>query len=139
MSSDEVIVNPISELYQKLIVASKQLSTLIGGIYDTLVYRMQLLIRDLYELVKVKVSKKGGMIRELMLGKRVDFSARSVVSPNLNINLGYVGLPLRIACQIFEPFMIYGLLNSPESKNIPDEFHIAIKDFLAKEIHTYDE
>lgn len=137
--TDEVVVNPLAELYQKIIIASKQLSTLSGGIYDTLVYRMQLLIRDLYELIKVKVSKKGGLVRSSMLGKRVDFSARSVVSPSIEIPLGSIGLPLRIACQIFEPYMIFGLLNSKESAKVPDQFHIEVKAFLAKEVHSLEE
>ena len=40
-----------------------------------------------------------------------------------------------MACSIFSPHILYGLANSPESKNIPDEFHVAVKEFLGKEMN----
>ena len=95
---------------------------------------MQLLIRDIYEFTRIKTSKKEGMIRRFMLGKRVDFSARAVITPNPTLKLGTVGLPFKIACGIFEPHLIYGLINSPYSKSIPEEFHHAVKEVLGKEL-----
>ena len=68
-----------------------------------------------------------------MLGKRVDFSARAVITPNPNMELGRVGVPFRLVCELFEPFMIYGLVNSQYSKNIPPEFYEEIQKFLGKE------
>ena len=90
-------------------------------------------LRDLNELVRQRVSKKSGIIRRLMLGNRVDFSARTVITPNPNLELGTTGIPFRIICQIFEPYIIYGLTNSPNSKNIPGEFYEEVKKFLGKE------
>ncbi len=131
--TNEITIDELSKLYQKIIRSSNQIKGVSGSLFDILAYRIQLLIRDLYELVKVKLSKKSGMIRHLMLGKRVDFSARAVISPQPNLDIGQVGIPLRIACQIFEPHMLYGLINSPEAQKIPKEFHAAVKSFLAKE------
>lgn len=130
---NEVVNDPLNELYAKIIILSNQVKNVSGSLFDILSYRMQLHLRELNELIRQKVSKKGGMIRKLMLGKRTDFSARSVISPNPKLKLGVTGVPLRIACQVFEPHMLYGLYNSPESSKIPSEFHEEVKKFLGKE------
>lgn len=130
----EIKIDELTKLYQKIIVASNQISSVSGAIYDVLAYRIQLLIRDLYELIRVKISKKSGMIRTLMLGKRVDFSARAVISPEPTLDVGYVGVPLRVAVKIFEPFIIYGILNNKANKSIiTPEFTAEVKKFLASE------
>lgn len=130
---NEVRPDEINEIYQKIIILSNQVSSVSGSLYDILTYRMQLLLRDLLELVRVKIAKKEGMIRKLMLGKRVDFSARTVISPGPTLKLGEVGIPLRIVSQIFEPNILYGLVNSRYAHTIPKEFHDEVKKFLGKE------
>jgi DNA-directed RNA polymerase beta' subunit len=130
--------DPINKIYQRIIKNANQQKEVSGTLYDYTSYSIQLLLRDIFEFVKIKVSKKGGIIRNLMLGKRVDFSASSVIVPNPEAKLGYLGVPLRICCSIFEPFLIYGIMNSPESKHIPESFHIAAKEFLGKESTSGD-
>jgi DNA-directed RNA polymerase beta' subunit len=130
----EVKIDELTKLYQKIIGSTSQIGSVSGSIYDVLVYRLQLLVRDLYELVKVKVSKKSGMIRHLMLGKRVDYSARGVITPEPNLTIGYVGIPLRFACLLFEPYLIHAILFSKDANRfISKDFHRASKAFLAKE------
>jgi len=129
----EVMSDELNNLYQKIIMLSNQLTHVSGALFDILSYRMQMNLRDLNELVRQRVSKKSGIIRRLMLGNRVDFSARTVITPNPNLELGTTGIPFRIICQIFEPYIIYGLTNSPNSKNIPGEFYEEVKKFLGKE------
>ena len=136
LEKNDIMVNPMNDIYRSIIVLSNQLKSVSDSIYNILCYRMQLLIRDLYELIKNKVSKKSGVIRNLMLGKRVDFSARTVITPNPNLKLGEVGLPFRIACSIFEPVLLYGLINSPEAEKIPLEFHQEVTRFLGKELDS---
>lgn len=130
---NEVINDPLNELYMKIIMLSNQVKNVSGSLFDILSYRMQMHLRELNELIRQKVSKKGGMIRRLMLGKRTDFSARSVISPNPKLTLGVTGVPLRIVCQVFEPHMLYGLSNAPEASEIPPEFYEEVKKFLGKE------
>jgi len=127
-------IGDMNIIYRKIIEQSNQIKGVSGPLYDILCYKMQMLLKELYEFVRIKVSKKSGMIRKLMLGKRVDFSARTVITPNPDLKIGTVGLPLRIACSIFEPLLIYGIVNSVQSKNIPDEFHDAVKEVLGKEL-----
>lgn len=127
-------IGDMNIIYRKIIEQSNQIKGVSGPLYDILCYKMQIMLKELYEFVRVKVSKKSGMIRNLMLGKRVDFSARAVITPNPNLKIGTIGLPLRIACSIFEPLLIYGIVNSPQSINIPAEFHEAVKETLGKEL-----
>jgi len=129
----EIVTDELTKLYRKIVEVSSQARSLSGPVFDVVSYRMQLLVRDVYELIKNKVAKKHGMIRSQMLGKRVDLSARSVIAPNPNLDIGEIGVPMSIICQIFEPYLLYGLVNSPYANAIPDEFHIACKQYLGKE------
>jgi DNA-directed RNA polymerase beta' subunit len=127
-------VDEMNNIYQSILRMANQVRGVSGTMYDILSYKLQVEIKNMYEMVKLKVAKKYGAIRNLMLGKRVDFSARSVITPNPNLHLGEVGIPLKIACSIFEPFLIYALVNSPEAQRLPAEFHTALKEFLGKEL-----
>jgi len=44
-----------------------------------------------------RIKGKGGRIRGNLTGKRVDFSSRTVVSPDPNLDIDQVGIPIRIA------------------------------------------
>lgn len=133
MEDEKPRMDKLNEIYQKAIILSTQLSGLSGTLYDILAYRMQVLMMELQDYSRTKIAKKSGMIRKLMLGKRVDFSARTVISPNPKLKLGEVGIPIRLACELFEPTLLYGLVNSPYADSIPENFHIEVKRFLGKE------
>ena len=139
LEKNEIVVHDLTRLYQRIIILSSQMKSVSGLLYDTLTFRMQRLVRELYELVRTVISKKQGMIRNLMLGKRVDFSARSVIVPNPHLQPQEVGLPVRICVQSFEPFVIYGLVNSRYANSIPDEFHLEARKFLGKEESIVDD
>jgi len=130
---NKVAIHDLTDLYIKCITLASQLKSVHGPIFDILSYKMQMVMRELYELIRTSISKKQGMIRKLMLGKRIDFSGRSVISPNPKLEMGTVGIPVRMCVALFEPNIIYGVLNSPYSGNIPEEFHTAAREFLSKE------
>jgi DNA-directed RNA polymerase II subunit RPB1 len=44
-----------------------------------------------------RIKGKGGRVRGNLTGKRVDFSSRTVVSPDPNLDIDQVGVPMRIA------------------------------------------
>ncbi|BDB96551.1 DNA-directed RNA polymerase subunit beta' [Candidatus Hydrogenosomobacter endosymbioticus] len=54
---------------------------------------------------------KHGRFRMNLLGKRVDYSARSVITVGPNLKLHQCGLPKKIALELFKPF-IYSKLES---------------------------
>jgi DNA-directed RNA polymerase II subunit RPB1 len=53
--------------------------------------------------VRQRLKGKEGRIRNNLMGKRVDFSARSVITPDPNIELDQLGVPLKIALNLTFP------------------------------------
>jgi DNA-directed RNA polymerase subunit beta' len=56
------------------------------------------------------LSGKEGIFRKNLLGKRVDYSGRSVITVGPDLKLDECGLPLYIAVRIFSPFIISKLI-----------------------------
>lgn len=56
------------------------------------------------------IQGKEGRFRENLLGKRVDYSARSVIVVGPSLSLHRCGLPREIAMELFQPFMIRNLM-----------------------------
>jgi len=61
------------------------------------------------------LSGKEGILRKYSLGKRVDYSARSVISPNPSLTLRQVGLPVEMALILYKPFLFSALLKEGKS------------------------
>jgi DNA-directed RNA polymerase subunit A' len=53
--------------------------------------------------LKERLSSKGGRLRQNLMGKRVDFSGRTVISADPNISLEEVGTPYEIAMNLTFP------------------------------------
>jgi DNA-directed RNA polymerase subunit beta' len=70
--------------------------------------------RSLSDLLR---SKKGRFRRNL-LGKRVDYSGRSVVVVGPELKLNQVGLPKEIALEMYRPFVLRELMNTGLAANI---------------------
>ncbi|MBA3789296.1 DNA-directed RNA polymerase subunit beta' [Patescibacteria group bacterium] len=61
---------------------------------------------------------KQGYFRQNLLGKRVDYSGRSVIVVGPNLELDECGLPKHMALELFRPFVIAGLLGRELAFNI---------------------
>ncbi|GCE09143.1 DNA-directed RNA polymerase subunit beta' [Dictyobacter aurantiacus] len=66
--------------------------------------------RPLKSLTDVLQGKEGRFRRNL-LGKRVDYSGRSVIVAGPQLQLHECGLPKEMACELFKPFLIGKLLD----------------------------
>ena len=53
--------------------------------------------------IRQRLKGKEGRIRSNLMGKRVDFSARSVITPDPNIELDQLGVPIKIAMNLTYP------------------------------------
>ncbi|QST03084.1 DNA-directed RNA polymerase subunit beta' (plasmid) [Pontibacillus sp. ALD_SL1] len=53
---------------------------------------------------------KQGLFRQNLLGKRVDFSGRSVITVGPTLRLNQCGLPRQMAIELFKPFVIHELI-----------------------------
>nr|QBC71337.1 RNA polymerase beta subunit [Anacampseros filamentosa] len=56
------------------------------------------------------IAGKEGRFRETLLGKRVDYSGRSVIVVGPSLSLHRCGLPREIAIELFQTFVIRGLI-----------------------------
>jgi len=61
---------------------------------------------------------KQGRFRQNLLGKRIDYSGRSVIVVNPNLKLDQCGLPKRMALELFKPFIISRLINKEIVHNV---------------------
>jgi len=61
---------------------------------------------------------KRGLFRANLLGKRVDYSGRSVIVVGPSLALNQCGLPKHMALELFRPFVISGLLEKELAFNI---------------------
>ncbi len=61
---------------------------------------------------------KKGRFRQNLLGKRVDYSARSVIAAGPDLKMNTCGLPKEMALELFKPFVIAKLLQQGLAFNI---------------------
>jgi len=61
---------------------------------------------------------KQGRFRQNLLGKRVDYSGRSVITVGPELKLHQCGLPRRMALELFKPFIMHRLVKQGLAHNI---------------------
>ncbi|MFH1108334.1 MAG: DNA-directed RNA polymerase subunit beta' [Planctomycetota bacterium] len=89
------------------------------------------------------IKGKQGRFRENLLGKRVDYSARSVVVVGPELKLNQCGLPKKIALELYQPFIIRklkerGLADTIKSaKKMLERRDQAIWDILEEVIYQH--
>jgi DNA-directed RNA polymerase subunit beta' len=64
------------------------------------------------------LKSKQGLFRQNLLGKRVDYSGRSVIVVGPQLKLNQCGLPKHMALELFRPFVISKILQSELAFNI---------------------
>ncbi|MCX6764524.1 MAG: DNA-directed RNA polymerase subunit beta' [Candidatus Nealsonbacteria bacterium] len=72
------------------------------------------LLKSLADMLK----GKEGRFRRNLLGKRVDYSGRSVIVVGPELKLSEVGLPKKMALELFKPFVIHKVLNKELAYNV---------------------
>lgn len=71
-------------------------------------------LKSLSDIIK----GKHGRFRQNLLGKRVDYSGRSVIVVGPSLKLNQCGLPYEMAIELFQPFMIRELINQGLASNM---------------------
>ncbi|MDW8106734.1 MAG: DNA-directed RNA polymerase subunit beta' [Armatimonadota bacterium] len=61
---------------------------------------------------------KEGRFRKNLLGKRVDYSGRSVIVVGPNLQLHQCGLPKEMALELFKPFVMHRLIRDQLANNV---------------------
>ncbi len=96
-------------------------------------------LKSLTDMIK----GKQGRFRENLLGKRVDYSARSVIVVGPDLRLYQCGLPKKIALELYQPFIIrklkqHGLADTIKSaKRMIERLDEVIWDILEEVIHQH--
>ncbi|MBN2271079.1 MAG: DNA-directed RNA polymerase subunit beta' [Sedimentisphaerales bacterium] len=96
-------------------------------------------LKSLTDMIK----GKQGRFRENLLGKRVDYSARSVIVVGPNLRLYQCGLPKKIALELYQPFIIrklkqHGLSDTIKSaKRMIERRDEQVWDILEEVIHQH--
>lgn len=128
-ATGEWIIDKLNDVYQGILRRTFQLrSSGPGPLFDLLNYALQNAVKDHDKFIRSRVEKKHGLIRQQMLGKRVDFSGRAVITPGPELKIDEVGIPMRLAVGLFEPFIIHQLLYKG----------IVNKEELEREIKAYN-
>jgi len=71
-----------------------------------------------YKSLSDAIKGKKGRFRQNLLGKRVDYSGRSVIVVGPSLSLHQCGLPREMAIELFQPFLIYKLMKRCLAPNI---------------------
>jgi len=87
-------------------------------------------LKSLTDMIK----GKQGRFRENLLGKRVDYSARSVIVCGPELKLNQCGIPKKIALELFQPFIIRKL----KDMGYADTIKSAKKILLRKDDEVWD-
>jgi DNA-directed RNA polymerase subunit beta' len=67
---------------------------------------------------------KQGRFRQNLLGKRVDYSGRSVIVVGPELSINQCGLPKQMAMELFRPFVISWLIRNEHANNIKNANHM---------------
>lgn len=130
----------INELYRRIIIRNNRLKQwkLIGApnliiqnekrmlqesvdaLFDNTRKKNPINSKDNRPLKSLAENLKGkqGRFRQNLLGKRVDYSGRSVIVVGPELKLHQVGLPKQMVVKLFEPFIVNYLVKEGVTKNI---------------------
>ncbi|XP_078079617.1 DNA-directed RNA polymerase I subunit RPA1 isoform X2 [Mustelus asterias] len=91
---------PGQTLTDKLYSAWIHLQSHVNIVFDS---DMDKLITDKFPGIRQILEKKEGLFRKHMMGKRVDYAARSVICPDMYINTNEIGVPMVFATKLTYP------------------------------------
>ncbi|KAM9329754.1 DNA-directed RNA polymerase I subunit RPA1 [Gastrophryne carolinensis] len=91
---------PGQTLTDKLYNSWVRLQSHVNIVFDS---DMDKLITDKFPGIRQVLEKKDGLFRKHMMGKRVDYAARSVICPDMYINTNEIGIPMVFATKLTYP------------------------------------
>ncbi|KAH7443004.1 hypothetical protein KP509_02G012800, partial [Ceratopteris richardii] len=140
----ELVTSDLNELYRKVIYRNNTLSEFLSGSEFTpegLIVCQKRLVqeavdalidsgirgqptRDIhnrpYKSFSEVIEGKEGRFREILLGKRVDYSGRSVIVVGPSLALHQCGLPREMSIDLFQVFVIRNLIGCHLACNLRD-------------------
>jgi DNA-directed RNA polymerase subunit beta' len=108
MDKNNQIMDKINRFYVQILTKKESMrNTTLNvqvdkGLYYTYFKQLQKGVNELNEYIISKMSKKEGLIRGNILGKRIDFSGRAVIVPEPLLKLDECVLPYLIILELFK-------------------------------------
>ena len=153
MDNNQVAVSDLNKLYQKVLFRNSRMERhLTDNVSfpksDELRYAQRLLQESVDALIENgkggsnpitatndrplkslsdMLKGKKGRFRQNLLGKRVDYSGRSVIVVGPSLKLHQCGLPREMAIELFQPFLIRSLLSTKIVRTILGAKHLIQK------------
>ncbi|KAL9990733.1 DNA-directed RNA polymerase subunit beta' [Helianthus debilis subsp. tardiflorus] len=124
IDEDKLVTSDINEIYRRIIYRNNTLTDLLTTTVDALLDNgiCGQPMRDdhnrIYKSLSDVIEGKEGRVRETLLGKRVDYSGRSVIVVGPSLSLHRCGLPREIAIELFQAFVIRDLIRKHLASNI---------------------
>jgi len=113
IAAPEVIVRNEKRMLQEAVDALID-NGMRKGILTTATTGGRRLLKSLADILK----GKQGRFRQNLLGKRVDYSGRSVIVVGPKLQLHQTGLPKKMALELFKPFVIHKILEKELAYNV---------------------
>ncbi|KAJ9535583.1 hypothetical protein OSB04_un001287 [Centaurea solstitialis] len=142
IDEDKLVTSDINEIYRRIIYRNNTLTDLLTTSIATpeeLIISQEKLLQEavdalldngicgqpmrddhnrVYKSLSDVIEGKEGRVRETLLGKRVDYSGRSVIVVGPSLALHRCGLPREIAIELFQAFVIRDLIRKHLASNI---------------------
>jgi len=113
INAPEVIVRNEKRMLQEAVDALID-NSMRKGVLTTATTGGRRLLKSLADILK----GKQGRFRQNLLGKRVDYSGRSVIVVGPELKLHQCGLPKKMALELFKPFVIKRILDKELAYNV---------------------
>nr|YP_009646214.1 beta' subunit of RNA polymerase [Chloropicon laureae]QBX97726.1 beta' subunit of RNA polymerase [Chloropicon laureae] len=122
-------VSDLNTLYRKILIRNNRYQTFVQlGLWGAVLMEKRLLQEAIDQLIENKRSNtpfsqkrhlkslseslrgKQGRFRQNLLGKRIDYSGRSVIVVGPQLRLNQCGLPREMVLELFQPFLVARLI-----------------------------
>jgi DNA-directed RNA polymerase subunit beta' len=122
-------VSDLNTLYRKILIRNNRYQTFVQlGLWGAVLMEKRLLQEAVDQLIENKRSTssfnqkralkslseslrgKQGRFRQNLLGKRIDYSGRSVIVVGPQLRLNQCGLPIEMVLELFQPFLVSRLM-----------------------------
>ena len=122
-------VSDLNTLYRKILIRNNRYQTFVQlGLWGAVLMEKRLLQEAVDQLIENKRSStpfsqkrhlkslseslrgKQGRFRQNLLGKRIDYSGRSVIVVGPQLRLNQCGLPREMVLELFQPFLVARLI-----------------------------
>jgi len=139
LSGGRFATSDLNDLYRRVINRNNRLKHLINlGAPEIILHNEKRMLQEavdtLIDIAKAKkrrsrsnknlrslkdmLSGKKGRFRRNLLGKRVDYSGRSVIIVGPELKLNQCGLPKEMALEIFKPYVLHELITAGLAPNV---------------------